>query len=151
MLNLAIETLNDVREEIQALLELHWQEIAVYQDIPLAPLWTSYEALDKSKNMIVYTVRAEEEKLVGYAVFFIRNHLHYKDHLFALNDIIWVHPDYRDGKIGSNLGEFWENDLKSRGVHVVHVNVKTAHPALGLVLRRKKYQAVEMGYQKRLN
>lgn len=153
MLQLGVENIDSVRSEIQTLLEMHWREIAVWQDIPLAPNWEMYYILEKSGNLVVYTVRDDNNsnKLVGYAVFFLRGHIHYKDHIWGLNDIVWVHPDYRDGRIGRKLVDFWEKDLQSRGVHVAHVNVKVAHPALGLVLKWSKYKMVESGFEKRLN
>ena len=151
MLKIAVETLADVKEECVDLIATHWVEIAVWPDIPLDPDWSGYENLEKAGMLVIYTVRNETNQLVGYAVFFMRKHLHYKGHSWAANDIIWVHPDYRDGKIGTNLVQFWEQDLQARGIHVVHVNVKVAHPALGLVLRREKYKTVESGLEKRLN
>jgi hypothetical protein len=79
---------------------MHWKEIAVWQDIPLEPHWEGYYALEKSGNMVVYTVRDDQNnnKLVGYAVFFLRNHIHYKSHIWAANHLVWVHPDYRRRK-----------------------------------------------------
>ena len=151
MLKIAVETLVDVKEECGDLIAAHWVEIAVWPDIPLDPDWSGYENLEKAGMLVIYTVRNETNQLVGYAVFFMRKHLHYKSHSWAANDIVWVHPDYRDGKIGANLVQFWEQDLQARGIHVVHVNVKVAHPALGLVLRREKYKTVESGLEKRLN
>ena len=151
MLKIAVETLVDVKEECGDLIAAQWVEIAVWPDIPLDPDWSGYENLEKAGMLVIYTVRNETNQLVGYAVFFMRKHLHYKGHSWAANDIIWVHPDYRDGKIGTNLVQFWEQDLQARGIHVVHVNVKVAHPALGLVLRREKYKTVESGLEKRLN
>ena len=151
MLKIAVETLVDVKEECGDLIAAHWVEIAVWPDIPLDPDWSGYENLEKAGMLVIYTVRNETNQLVGYAVFFMRKHLHYKGHSWAANDIIWVHPEYRDGKIGTNLVQFWEQDLQARGIHVVHVNVKVAHPALGLVLRREKYKTVESGLEKRLN
>ena len=151
MLKIAVETLVDVKEECGDLIAAHWVEIAVWPDIPLDTDWSGYENLEKAGMLVIYTVRNETNQLVGYAVFFMRKHLHYKGHSWAANDIIWVHPDYRDGKIGANLVQFWEQDLQARGIHVVHVNVKVAHPALGLVLRREKYKTVESGLEKRLN
>jgi len=151
MLKIQIETLADVRDECEDLIAEHWREIAVWQDIPLDPEWPMYEALEKSQRLFIYTVRTDNGKLVGYAVFLLRNHLHYKKHIWALNDIVFVHPDYRDGRIGRRLVQFWEQDLKARGVHVVHVNVKIGHPALDLVLRFEKYKTVESGLEKRLN
>ena len=151
MLKIAVETLVDVKEECGDLIAAHWVEIAVWPDIPLDPDWSGYENLEKAGMLVIYTVRNETNQLVGYAVFFMRKHLHYKGHSWAANDIIWVHPDYRDGKIGTNLVQFWEQDLQARGIHVVHVNVKVAHPALGFVLRLEKYTTVEHGLEKRLN
>jgi GNAT superfamily N-acetyltransferase len=151
MLTIQIEKLADVKDECGDLIEAHWREIAVWQDIPLDPEWSAYENLEKIGMLAIYTVRTEEGKLVGYAVFIMRRHLHYKGHSWAANDIVFVHPDYRDGRIGRNLVRFWEQDLKARGIHVVHVNVKVAHPALDLVLRFEKYKTVETGLEKRLN
>jgi GNAT superfamily N-acetyltransferase len=151
MLTIQIEKLADVKDECGDLIEAHWREIAVWQDIPLDPEWAAYENLEKIGMLAIYTVRTEENKLVGYAVFIMRRHLHYKGHNWAANDIVFVHPDYRDGRIGRNLVRFWEQDLKARGIHVVHVNVKVAHPALDLVLRFEKYKTVETGLEKRLN
>ena len=151
LLKLNIEKLADVKDQCGDLIAAHWEEIAVWQDIPLDPDWAAYEQLEKIGMLTIYTVRNDYDKLVGYAVFILRKHLHYKGHSWAANDIIWVHPDYRDGKIGTNLVQFWEQDLQARGIHVVHVNVKVAHPALGLVLRREKYKTVESGLEKRLN
>jgi ribosomal protein S18 acetylase RimI-like enzyme len=151
VLKIAVETLVDIKDECQELIEAHWREIAVWQDIPLDPDWGVYQHVETAGMLVIYTVRNETNQLVGYAVFFMRKHLHYKGHGWAANDILWVHPDYRDGKIGTNLVQFWEQDLQARGIHVVHVNVNVAHPALGLVLRREKYKTIESGLEKRLN
>jgi GNAT superfamily N-acetyltransferase len=152
MLNIQIETLRGCdRDECDDILAAHWREIAVWQDIPLDPDWAAYESLEKLGMLVIYTVRTDDKKLVGYAVFLIRKNIHYKNHSWAANDIVFVHPDYRDGRIGRRLVRFWEQDLKARGIHVVHVNVKVAHPALDLVLRFEKYKTVESGLEKRLN
>ena len=151
MLKIQIETLADIRGECDEIFAAHWREVAVWPDIPLDPDWTAYEGLEKLKMLVIYTVRTEEGKLVGYAFFFMRKNIHYKGHSWAANDIIFVHPDYRDGRIGRNLVRFWEKDLQARGIHVVHVNVRVAHPALGFVLRLEKYTTVEHGLEKRLN
>jgi GNAT superfamily N-acetyltransferase len=150
MLKIAVETLGEVRDECDDIIAAHWREIAVWQDIPLDPDWPTYENLSKAGMLVIYTVRTEEGKLVGYAVFVMRRHLHYKGHNWAINDIVFVHPDYRDGRIGRRLVQFWDEDLATRNINVVHVNVKTAHPALGLVLKFEKYKAVESGLEKRL-
>jgi hypothetical protein len=69
MLKIAVETLKDVRDECQSLIEAHWREIAVWQDIPLAPNWLAYEQMEAASCLVIYTVRNEINNLVGYAVF----------------------------------------------------------------------------------
>ena len=151
MLKIQVETLVNVKDECGALIEAHWREIAVWQDIPLDPDWAAYENLERLGMLVIYTARTDNDKLVGYSVFFMRKHMHYKGHSWAANDITFVHPDYRDGRVGRNMVRFWEQDLKARGIHVVHVNVKVAHPALGFLLRLEKYKTTENGLEKRLN
>ena len=45
---------SDVMSEIKPILEMHWREIAHYQDIPLLPDWETYRT---SPSVRVFTVR----------------------------------------------------------------------------------------------
>jgi ribosomal protein S18 acetylase RimI-like enzyme len=150
MLKIAVEPLSAIKEECKSLIESHWRETTAWEDILLDPDWNVYDHLEKANIIVIYTVRNEENKLVGYSVFFVRKNPHYKQHTWALNDMIWVHPDYRDGKIGRRLAKFWEEDLKKRGVDVIHVTALITHPALGFVLKCEKYKSVDIVYQKRI-
>jgi GNAT superfamily N-acetyltransferase len=99
----------------------------------------------------------EYEKLIGYAIFVVKpgkftpgGHPHYQRHGWAMNDIIWLHPEHRNLGIGGQFVEYWEADLFARGIHVVHVNTKVSHPELAFLLKNCGYAKIEEGYEKRL-
>ena len=138
-------------DEAKGLLEKHWREIALNQhDIPLDPDYTVYEALAKLGVIACYTVRSGGA-LVGYAVYIVKRHPHYRNHIWAISDLFWVDPSHRDGKIGDALFAFIEDSLHAKGVHVMHTTVKVAHPAPAFLLSRRGHAKIETGYSKRLN
>lgn len=135
--------------EAKALLELHWQEIAVNKDyIKLNPDWDTYLSLEEIGMLKLFTAR-DDGKLIGYFAVICRNHLHYKDHLFAVNDVIYLHQDYRKGLIGARLIKFAEKCLKDDGVSVLVVNTKR-HKPFDSLLSWLGYKHVENVYSKLL-
>lgn len=136
-----------VREEVDELFYKHWEEIALNKDkIKLNPDWSFYETVYLAGNLGIYTARAGE-KLVGYFVVIARPHPHYKDHLFAVNDIIFIDQEYRKGLVGYKLIKFVENDLKKMGVSVLAVNTKV-HKPFDSVLERLGFENTERLYTK---
>lgn len=140
------ELIADILEEAKPLLELHWREIAHYQDIPLDPDWEFYRS---SPFLRCYTVRSHRQ-LVGYAVFGVGRNKHYMGSLQAVQDIVYVHPVHR-GVAGFRLLRFCDAQLKAEGVQVVYHHVKPAHPVLGLLLDRMGYQDADIVKAKRLD
>lgn len=122
------EFLQTVVEDIKPLLDKHWEEIATNKHaIKLNPDWDAYAALEEAGCLKIFTAR-ENDKLVGYFVVIVRNHIHYKDHLFAANDIIYLSPEHRKGMTGAKLIKFAENCLKEDGVSVLLINTKRHKP-----------------------
>jgi len=142
-----LEDLASVRGEVDELFYKHWEEIAVNKDkIKLNPDWSFYETLDSMGLLGVYTIR-ESGTLVGYFVVVAKPHPHYKDHVFAVNDIIYIDPNYRKGLAGFKLIKFVEKDLKTRGVSVLVINTKV-HKPFDVLLERLGFQNVERAYSK---
>lgn len=122
------EFIKDVLEELKPLLEDHWEEVAWYKDkIKLNPDYEKYIMMQEANSLLFVTAR-DEGKLVGYNVNFLQYHPHYSDHIFAVNDIIFLHPDYRHGKVAKEMLEGTEELLKHLGVSVVTLHMKPAHP-----------------------
>ena len=134
-------------DDAKELLELHWKEIAINQDkIKLNPNWDAYFDLERSNKLRIFTAR-ENERLVGYFVVIIGANLHYKDHVFAVNDILYLHASWRKGLTGVKLIKFAEKCLRLEGASVMSINTKTHRPFDSL-MSYLKYDLVERVYQK---
>lgn len=124
----AQESALEVIEEMDILTEKHWEEIAVNKDkIALNPDYEKYVALEDAGVLKIYTVR-DNGQLVGYFLVMVTPHLHYQDHVFAMNDIIYVDPTYRGSTIAYRLIKFAEQQLKAEGVSVLMINMKVHAP-----------------------
>src|SRR4051812_26390781 len=100
MMEFQCESYAGVLEEIKPLLDLHWNEIASHKErFLLEPDWKKYEALANNGVMRIFTAR-ENGALIGYAIFFVTPHLHYKKMIIAKNDITYLCPDFRKGSAG---------------------------------------------------
>jgi GNAT superfamily N-acetyltransferase len=147
----AKETYARVIDEIRPLLVEHWQELAVYKDIPLDPDWKLYEHLDGAGELIIYTARLDGA-LIGYSIFSIhRRHPHYAKLSYALNDIIWIHPDHRHQGFGRNFRDFWDKQLYALGMRLVVIDTKVSHPDLMFLLKNGGYTTRSAGLEKRLD
>lgn len=126
MIALATETIADVVGEIEDLIAMHYDEIAADKHvIKLDPDWGRYQALERDSALRIFTAR-DEGKLVGYSVFFLIFHHHYKSNLFAQNDMLYLMPDQRKGLAGIRLLRYSEAQLTKDRVDKImwNVNVK---------------------------
>ena len=146
---IAKESWFDVVDELKPILHEHWEELALYSDIPLDPEFELYEALETKGMLSFYSVRRSGE-LVGYAIFFVRKSPHYKSTLWAVCDIILIRKPYRNFGVGDKLFAFFEDDLRQQGVKVVHMMTKASHPELGGLARRRGYRHSETNFSLRL-
>ena len=134
-------------EGYDELLSRHWEEIALNKDkINLSPDWEAYLAKEEAGETALFTVR-DDNKLVGYFLVFIGRHIHYQDHVFAQNDVIYVAPEYRKGFTGIKLIKFAEKCLKEDGVSVIQINTKF-HKDFGSILKRLGYVPTDTIYGK---
>ena len=144
------EDFADIYEEVKPLLQRHWAEISSNLDIPLDVNVEVYEAAESIDAFRAYTAR-EDGVIVGYAAMFLHQGVHYKQCKQATQDVIYIDPDYRGRTLGIRLLSYVDDQLKAEGVQLVHQHVKLAHPALGRLLERMGYKAVERIYQRRLD
>jgi GNAT superfamily N-acetyltransferase len=118
---------DDFIEEVTPLLEEHYKDIAMYQDkIDLNPDWDTYKLID-GDGFVAITAR-DDEKLIGYTAYFIKNNLHYKDHIFAVNDVIYLDKEYRGGTTAVDMLMYTEEVLEDLGVSVATMHMKTFAP-----------------------
>jgi hypothetical protein len=134
--------------EIMPLLERHWIEVAHYSDIPLHVDVNAYAMAEANGFLRVYTIR-DDATLVGYAAFFVRPNPHYASSLQAVQDVIYLHPDYRGGT-GARFIAWCDAQLREQGVQAVYHHVKQAHN-WGPMLERMGYELVDLIFAKRLD
>jgi len=147
----ACESLREVREaHLEALLLRHWREIAHYDDIPLDVDWAVYESAEATGKLCLYTARLDGE-LIGYAAFLVQRAPHYAGSIQAVQDVLFVAPEHRRGRVGIGLIRFSEEQLATQGVQLLYQHQKLAHPALGRILASLGYEPVEQNWAKRLD
>jgi len=129
------EPIASVRPQLDALLEAHWREVAHYQDaVALEPDWTRYEALENAGKL--FFIGAHQGwNLVGYSVFTISPHLHYRSHIVASNDVIYLAPSARQGLAGIELLRQSERICAEAGAHRINWHLKPEHD-WNAILRR---------------
>jgi hypothetical protein len=147
MVTYHIESAASAFDEIMPLLQLHWREIAHYQDIVVDPDVEGYLKAEEGGNLRVYTYRVDSA-LVGYAVFFIRHNMHYKRSLQAVQDVLFIQKEYRGN--GKTFIEWCDEQLAIEGVQVVYHHIKAAHN-WSKVLEKMNYELVDLIYAKRLD
>ena len=148
MITYGVESLKDCLDEMKPLLEKHWEEIAHHKDkIKLNPNYEQYLSMEEMGLVHTCTVR-DEGKLIGYFVSFIVPNLHYQDHLWAMNDILFLEPAYRgDGRTAFQLLSFAEEMLIELGVSVIQLHMKIDFPFEPLA-EACGYKKVEYNYSK---
>lgn len=135
-------------EEINPLVENHYQEIAHFKEIELNPDYSKYIHLYNEGRLKLFTVRDQEDgELVGYAIFSVNYNLHYKQSLQALQDVIYIKPERRG--FGKKFIDFCDSQLKDMGVEAVYHHVKVEHN-FGPLLEKLGYELIDLVYGKRL-
>lgn len=129
------------------LFKKHYKEISANLDIPLDIDRQKYIALAEAGNLKVFSAR-DKGKLVGYGVFLVSKNIRYQSSIQAIQDVFYIHPDYR-----GNNGEFllWcDEQLKKMDVQLVLHHVKVKHD-WGHLLERNGYKQIEKIYSRRLD
>lgn len=149
-MDFAHESYANVKHEIKPLIQEHWKEIALNKEtIKLNPDWKGYARLADSGGLRVYTARSDGE-LIGYFVVIVSKSLHYSDHLFANNDILFLKKGHRKGTAGIKLIKFAVDSLTDEGVTLININTKL-HQSFAPILERMEFTHIENIYSKKVN
>lgn len=135
MVEYAKESLCDVIAEVAPLLELHYRELTLNRDrVKLNPDWNRYSELEHAGAFHVFTAR-DDGRLVGYSAFFLGPHLHYKDLMVANNDVLYLHPDARNGMLGIRLIKASESGMKAMGAAKITWHAKYSNDLQQILAR----------------
>jgi len=109
--------------EFEKLFPLHYEELCVTKEFPLEPDIEAYRALANAKMLRCITCRADGE-LIGYIVFTISRHMHYRSCITAFEDLYFVRKDYRKGRVGIKLFQYAEKVLRQFGINRIVMHTK---------------------------
>lgn len=146
-MKIAHECLANVKKDMKPLLKKHWEMVALNQGkIKLNPDWKEYARLDAAGILRIFTARQDGE-LVGYCVLIVNRSLHYKDHIFANNDVVFVLPDHRAGATGYKLVKYAEDHCRENGISLLNINTKVHIPFDDLMVGME-FDLIERIYSK---
>jgi predicted GNAT superfamily acetyltransferase len=124
-------------DELCALFQDHWDEVALNKQVmALKPDMPRYQAMNEQGALVVLGAW-DDERLVGYSVNFVMQHLHYADLRICSNDLLFVSQAVRKGRVGLRLIRATEAAAKDAGARLMlwHGKPNTAlveiMPALG--------------------
>jgi GNAT superfamily N-acetyltransferase len=149
-LQFAEETFDEFWPDAGPLLDRNYREVAAHQDVPLAVDVDAYRNTEAAGRLCILTAR-DAGHLVGYAVFVVSAHPHYKSSFQAQQDVLYLDAPYRRHGFGVDILRFSERVLGAKGCQFVIHHAKVAHPALGELLAHRGYDVVEHIYVKRLS
>lgn len=110
-------------EELKEIIPAHYDELCVTKDFPLAPDYEAYGRLYVADMLRCVTAR-DENGLIGYAIFIVQPHLHYKTCKTAFEDIYFLRKEHRLGRTGIRLFQFAEEALRAEGVNRIIMHTK---------------------------
>jgi GNAT superfamily N-acetyltransferase len=127
MIKMQVEKCMDCKDEVGPLLDAHYQELTLHKDVvKLNVDWELYDNLEKAGLVFCITAR-EDGKLIGYALFFVKQHIHYKDLKVASNDVLFLDKAHRKGMTGVKLIKKSEQELNKIGVQKIVWHAKQSN------------------------
>lgn len=90
---------DEAYDAAERLLRAHYDEIAKFKDLAiLDPALERYRALEAEGQLITLLAYVGDQ-LAGYCCSIVQNNLHYKGLVFCQNDVLYVAPEFRGGRI----------------------------------------------------
>lgn len=110
-------------DELAPILPDHYEELCVTKDFPLEPDYAAYDNLQKLGMLRTITCRSDGT-LVGYIIFIVQPHLHYRSCTTAFEDLYYVKKEHRKGRTGIKLFKYAEQVLRETGVKRIIIHTK---------------------------
>lgn len=133
-----------------------FEEVEVDRDkVPLAIDWQHYRHLEKLGTYRIIAAHADGV-LAGYNAFFINRHTRAKDTLQAVNDVLYLAPEHRQGMNGARFLKESDQMLVEIGARKVQYGIKLGvrigarAGTVGDLLRHLGYNHIEQVYAKAL-
>jgi hypothetical protein len=141
----AVESFSHAYAEAGPLMEAHWQEIAKNKDLlKLNPDVACYQAIEQNNKMLLVTARCET-RLVGYFLWLLVTHAHYKHVLVAEEDLHFMLPEFRRGLTGYSFIKAACKAATDAGAKLLIMREKIGHEHQAL-MKRLKFKPTDIVY-----
>lgn len=148
MYEIRIGSIDEVIES-EDLQRAHWFEVAKNKELMvLNPDVDSLRLLEQKGNLVTL-IAMNDGYIVGYSCSILHNHLHYRQLKMAQNDLLFIHPNYRNSPLGLRLMKETERVCKQFGVDIYCWRAKE-DTSLYKILDKKGYARHEVVFTKRL-
>jgi hypothetical protein len=138
----------ELYQEIRELAGPHEQESVTFDGLKPDPDQSLYAEAAYMGLLRIYCAR-RGGLLMGYAVFFLSPHPHYRGQVFATQNLIYLVPDERKGSTGTRFLRWCDAQLKAAGAVVVH-HYSGLKKDISSVLLRSGYKMIETLWAKKL-
>lgn len=143
MIEFKIEPVLECKDEMLSLLDEHYEELTLNKEVvKLNPDWEEYHKREINNKFVFISMR-ESGKLIGYSAWFIGPHIHYKDLVVAVNDVIFLKKEYRSGTNGIKLLKKSEEIVKGLGVNKITWHIKESNNFIP-ILKRMRYSTEDI-------
>lgn len=141
---------DELIQEISFLTQLSWKETNCSPYADYDPDWEEYTSLNEMNLLRLFTVRSEENELVGYITFLVAPTIHSKGVIHALHDSMYILKQHRKNGTAKNLIEYVEKELKQSNVIMMMITVMT-HRDFSPTLKELGFVKADTSYIKRMN
>ena len=110
-------------DEFERLFPEHYEELCVTKEFPYEPDYEAYKRCAAAGMLRCITCRNDAD-LIGYIIFFVSPHLHYKSCITATEDLYFVKKEFRKGRVGIKLFQYAEKVLCQFGINRIVMHTK---------------------------
>ena len=144
-----LATVDEMLATAQTLFDEHYEEIARNKHVMvLKPDEETYRKSEEMGTIFILSAR-QGDKLIGYSVNFVTNHLHYADLKLAQNDLLFISKEHRGGRVGLKLIKETEKHATLLGCKLMLWHAKES-TTLAHMLPRLKYGVQDIMFSKEL-
>jgi hypothetical protein len=137
----------DLMREMVHLWPKHQMEVGTFRDMPIDPQFEVYESADHSNQLRIFTVR-QSGGMVGYQIFWVHTHPHYRGEKQASQDLLYLDPNHRKGMAGYKFIVWCDNQLKAEGINLI-VHTMRDGADLSSIYNRMGYEKSDTVYVRR--
>jgi hypothetical protein len=143
------ERFSAIAPELRVLSARQQAEVGVDYE-PYDPDWDRYFALDRAGSCAVWTARSLTGVLAGYIIWLTTRGLHNVSTTFAVADLLYLAPEWREGLTGYKLLKTGIAAAQATNPDLIRVETNDLyeHGRVGVLLKRLKFRRIGSVWQK---